>query len=200
MFRFALIIIACSALYYFTKDIKLAAGLFILLILGLIWSIQVSAVRKKESINQAVGNIEDAFQKRHDMLSKIYETTKGLIKFKENEMEAIVIMLNNVKNAGTEFKERLRHQDQVKSILINNLEKLRDDKVSNQFLILTQSINEVEENLSAARRFYNYSVKEYNSEIGTFPASVIAKIKGFQTMSYFEVENENIKENIEIKF
>ena len=200
MFRFALIIIACSALYYFTKDIKLAAGLFILLILGLIWSIQVSAVRKKESINQAVGNIEDAFQKRHDMLSKIYETTKGLIKFKENEMEAIVIMLNNVKNAGTEFKERLRHQDQVKSILINNLEKLRDDKVSNQFLILTQSINEVEENLSAARRFYNYSVKEYNSETGTFPASVIAKIKGFQTMSYFEVENENIKENIEIKF
>jgi hypothetical protein len=54
--------------------------------------------------------------------------------------------------------------------------------------------------LSASRRFYNYTAKEYNTTINVFPSVIIAKIKGHQVISYFEVENETIKNDIEMKF
>ncbi len=200
MYKLLLILIGSYVFYYFTNDIRLMLGVFILLTFLLVWGSQIDIIQRKESVSQAKGNIDDAFQKRHDILSKIYETTKGYIKFKENELESITNLFDSVRNPASNFNEKLELQNQVKNILINNIGNLRDDHVDKQFETFNRSINEVEENLSAARRFYNHSVKEYNTAISTFPTSITAKMKGFQVMSYFEVENENVKKDIELKF
>lgn len=200
MYKLLLILIGSYVFYYFTNDIRLMLGVFILLTLLLVWGSQIDIIQRKESVNQAKGNIDDAFQKRHDTLSKIYETTKGYIKFKENELASITNLFDTVRNPASNFNEKLELQNQVKNILINNIGNLRDDHVGKRFETFNRSINEVEENLSAARRFYNHSVKEYNTAISTFPTSIIAKMKGFQVMNYFEVENENVKKDIELEF
>lgn len=200
MFRFLLIIIASGIVYYFNKSIWLTAGAFIILTGLMIWLSQFDIVKRREEINQAKGNLDDAFQKRYDILTKIYETVKGYINFKEQELETITNLFRSFEKPVFGYREKFKMQNQVQKILINNMANLRDDQVGMQFETLNRSINEVEENLSASRRFYNYTVKEYNTAINVFPTVIVAKIKGYQIVSYFEVENENVKKDVEIKF
>jgi len=198
--RFLLIIIGSSALYYFTNNILLAAGAFLLLTFLLVWNSQFDIARRYEAINQAKGNIEDAFQKRYNILTKIYDTTKGYILFKEQELEEITGLFRSLEKPSSGYKEKFKLQNQVKNILVSYIGSLRDTNVGDQFDVLNRSINEVEENLSASRRFYNHAVKEYNTSLKTFPTFIMAKLKGHQEMSYFEVENEDVKKDINLKF
>jgi LemA protein len=200
MFRLLLAVIASGIVYYFNKSIWLTAGVFIALTGFVVWFSQFDIVKRREAINQAKGDLEDAFQKRYDILTKIYETTKGYINFKEQELETITNLFCSLEKPRSGYKEKFKMQNQVQSILINNMANLRDHQAGMQFETLNRSINEVEENLSASRRFYNHTVKEYNTAINIFPAFIMAKIKGYQVMSYFEVEDENIRKDIEIKF
>nr|WP_314466232.1 LemA family protein [uncultured Clostridium sp.] len=200
MFRFLLSLILSGTVYYFTKNYWLTITVFILLIGFVFWLSQFDIVKKKEAISLAKGNLDDAFQKRYDILTKIYETTKGYINFKEHEIEVITNLFRNLDKPASGYKEKFKMQNQVQSILINNMGNLRDHQLGSQFETLNRSINEVEENLSASRRFYNFSVNEYNTAIKIFPTLIIAKIKGYQEMNYFEVEDESIKKSIEIKF
>ena len=178
----------------------MTAGIFIVLSCFVVWLSQFDIVKRREAINQAKGNLDDAFQKRYDILTKIYETTKGYINFKEQELDTITNLFRSLEKPISGYKEKFKMQNQIQSILINNMANLRDNQVGVQFETLNRSINEVEENLSASRRFYNYTVKEYNTTINIFPTFIVAKIKGYQVLSYFEVENENVKKDIDINF
>lgn len=200
MLRLVLIIIGCSILYYFTNNIILSAGLFLSLFILLIWNSQFVIIRRREAVNQAIGNIEDAFQKRYDILTKIFDSIKGYIQYKEKELDEISTLFRNLTNHSFNYKERFKLQNQLKNILINDVSSLRDHNAGKQFEILNRSINEVEENLSASRRFYNHAVNEFNTSIKTFPAFIIAKNKGYKEISYFEVEDEAVKRDVKIKF
>lgn len=200
MFRLILIMIISGSVFYFLKSIWLAAAVFIVLTGAMLWLSQFDIVRRREEIDQAKGNLEDAFQKRYDTLTKIYETTKGYMNFKEQELETIASLFGSLQKPVSGYKEKFKMQNQVQSILINHMSSLRDNQVAAKIETLNRSINEVEENLSASRRFYNHTVKEYNTAIKVFPTLFAAKIKGYQAMDYFEVENETIKKDVEMKF
>ncbi len=200
MFRILLIVIVSGFVYYLNKSVGLAAGVFVVLTGFMLWLSQFDIVRRREEINQAKGNLEDAFQKRYDILTKIYETTKGYIKFKEQELDTITNLICSIEKPTFGYKEKFRLQNQVQKILINSMESLRDNQLGFQIEALNRSINEVEENLSASRRFYNHAVKEYNTAISVFPTIIPAKVKRYQAMSYFEVEDESIRKDIEMNF
>lgn len=202
LYKIFLILIGSYIFYYFTNDIKLMIGIFFFLILLFIWGSSIEVTNREQEVKQARGNIEDAFQKRHDILVKLFESTKGLIKYKESELEYIGQLMHGIKKPVSEIslEEKNELQNNVKSILINNIGHLRDDQVGKQFDMLNRSINEVEENLSASRRFFNYAVKEFNSSISSFPTSLIAKRKGLVPLDYFEVKDDNVKKDIEMKF
>ena len=58
-------------------------------------------------------------------------------------------------------------------------------KASENFINLQASLNEVEEQISAARRAYNASVKDYNNALEMFPSSIVARLMGYQQKVYF---------------
>ena len=51
-----------------------------------------------------------------------------------------------------------------------------------------QSMNEVEEHIAAARRFYNSNVNELKNQIEIFPSSVVARMLNitYENMPFFE--------------
>ena len=52
-----------------------------------------------------------------------------------------------------------------------------------------QSLNEVEEHIAAARRFYNSNVTALKNAVEIFPSSLVAKIIGIKDeMPFFEAE------------
>jgi LemA protein len=76
--------------------------------------------------------------------------------------------------------------DGISQIMINS-EAYPDLKAGENFLMLQRSLNEMEEQLSAARRSFNASVTDYNNGIESFPSNLIANMKGFQRKNVFTI-------------
>lgn len=65
-------------------------------------------------------------------------------------------------------------------------ENYPDLKASANFLHLQRTLNELEEQLAAARRTYNATVTDYNNAIQVFPSSIIAGMFNFKAEQVLE--------------
>ena len=65
---------------------------------------------------------------------------------------------------------------------------------SENFVQLQRSLNEVEEQISAARRSYNAAAVEYNNAIEMFPGSIVANAMGFQTKQLYAAEARKLQD------
>ena len=63
-----------------------------------------------------------------------------------------------------------------------------DLKASASFLDLQRQLIGTEDRIQAARRFYNNNVRAYNERVQSVPANAIAKLFGFETRTYFNVD------------
>jgi LemA protein len=62
-----------------------------------------------------------------------------------------------------------------------------DLKASANFQQLQRDLGDVENKLSAARRFFNNAVSELNTAIESFPAVLFARSLGFEPKEFFDV-------------
>jgi LemA protein len=79
-------------------------------------------------------------------------------------------------------------------------ENYPDLKANTNFLQLQQELSDTEDKIQAARRFYNTNVRDLNTTIQTFPSNIIANLFNFKEQKFFEVENEEEKEPVKVKF
>ena len=75
-----------------------------------------------------------------------------------------------------------------------------DLKANQNFLELQRELSDTENKVQASRRFYNGNVRDLNTSIESFPGNVIAGVFHFEKMEFFELENEEAKEPVAVKF
>ena len=51
-------------------------------------------------------------------------------------------------------------------------------------------MNEVEEQISAARRAYNAAVTDYNNAVEMLPTNILASMIGYKTKKVFEIDQQ----------
>ncbi|MBL7794167.1 MAG: LemA family protein, partial [Saprospiraceae bacterium] len=73
-------------------------------------------------------------------------------------------------------------------------------KANANFQQLMSSLSEVEDNLQMSRRYYQATVRDFNNKCETFPSMIIAGVFNFQRRPFFELENPEEAENIQVKF
>jgi len=78
------------------------------------------------------------------------------------------------------------------------VENYPDLKASGNFLQLQAAINEVEEQISAARRSYNAAVTDYNNACEMFPTNIMAARMDYRRKQVFET-NETERKNVRVK-
>ena len=72
-------------------------------------------------------------------------------------------------------------------------ENYPDLKASSSFIQLQQALNEVEEQISAARRTYNANVLIYNNKCETIPSCFFASMMSYKQLDMFSVEEAEKK-------
>jgi len=75
------------------------------------------------------------------------------------------------------------------------VENYPDLKANENFMHLQRTLNELEEQISAARRAYNASVTDYNNAVEMFPSNIIASMANFRRKHFFEIpdtERQNV--------
>ena len=97
------------------------------------------------------------------------------------------------KNDTQAVREHLVAAEQVLNkmgqlmITVEDYPEVKSDKAIVQSM---QTYNEVESQITAARRFYNSAVNSLNNSVQIFPGNIIAKIAGVSQMPFFEAEDE----------
>ena len=79
-------------------------------------------------------------------------------------------------------------------------ESYPDLKANTQFLELQTALQNIEGDLSNSRRYYNATVRDFNTSIQQFPGVLIANAGGFKAREFFELENKEEAKNVEVKF
>jgi LemA protein len=169
-------------------------GIVVLILLGALVLFTIAAynslVRGRNRVEQAYSGIEVQLVQRYDLIPKLVETVRQYMTHERSLLEDIVRLRNQAMQARTP-EETERANNELTRALGNlrvSVENYPELKASNNFLQLQRSLNEVEEQLAAARRAYNSAVTDYNNTVQTFPNSIIAGSLGFGTRQVYVAE------------
>lgn len=170
----------------------------------LLWfySTYVSIVRKRNKVKESLSGIDVQLKKRHDLIPNILEIAKKFMEHEKGLLEAVTrlrtqaISLEQATDAKS-VTERLQTegllQEQMGKLMVS-VESYPELKSNQNMVQAQQSYNEVEEQLAAARRYYNSSVRVLDDSIDIFPVSMVASMVGVQKFPYFEATAEDKKE------
>ena len=186
-----------------TGKILIIVGIVIvvLFLICLIWYIsKMNQLRALEvKIEESLSGIDVALTKRYDLLTKMLQTTKGYAKHEAETLENVIKWRNGVPTNATieernEFASSLAKVASGLNVVMEQYPSLKADRM---FSNLQASIADSEEQLQAARRFYNSNVSHLNSLIVQFPSSIVAKkINMIKSGNLENIQSTNIKEDL----
>lgn len=163
-------------------------------------------VKLDERVNEAWSDITVQLKYRADLIPNVVETVKGYAKHEKETFEMVTEARSAVMGAKT-VKQTAEAEKEMQTALgkiFAIAEAYPELKANENFVKLQSQLQDVEDKIQAARRFYNAGAKELNTKIKTFPTNVINNIIGhFKTREYFDVdesEKAKIKDAPEVKF
>ena len=157
-------------------------------------------IRRRNAVDQAFSTIEVQLTQRYDLIPKLVETVKQYMGQERGLLEEIV-RLRTQAMQGRDTAEKVAANNELTNALgrlnvqVENYPQLRS---SENFMHLQRSLNEVEEQLAAARRSYNAAVTEYNNAVETFPGSVVAGMGGFREQQTF-IADTHKRQDVDVK-
>jgi LemA protein len=175
-------------------------GIVLLLAIILV-SLYNRLASQKVVINEASADIETMLKQRYDMIPNLVSIVKGYAQHEKGTFEAVTELRTKAMSAGS-FDEKAKIEDQLTkglSKIFALAENYPELKANTNFLDLQTSLKDLEDNIQKSRRFYNGTVRDFNTMIVVFPNNILAGMFGFKAEPFFEASEEEQK-NVEIKF
>jgi LemA protein len=175
------------------------AALFVVLAIVLalcFWAVGVynALVTLRNRGDGAWADIDVQLRRRHDLVPNLVETVKGYAAHERGTLEDVVKARQQAMSvSGGTPEERARAENQLSGMLRSLFalsERYPQLRASENFLALQTSLQEIEDALQNARRYYNAVVRDLNTKIDVFPGSVLAAQFSFKKRQYFEIDAE----------
>lgn len=147
-------------------------------------------VRLKNTVKSSWSDIDVQLKKRFDLVPNLVETVKGYASHEKSVFEKVTQARSMAMQASTPAemaKAENMLRDTLKS-LFAVAEAYPELKANTNFLQLQSQLQELENNIEYARRYYNAVVRDYNILIESFPSNLIASQFGFKEEQLFQLE------------
>jgi LemA protein len=178
------------------------AVLAVIVLLGIFLIVMYnSLVQLRVRSESAWADIDVQLKRRHDLIPNLVETVKGYATHEKDTFENIAKFRSMAMQAsGPVDKAAAENQlsGALKSLfaVAENYPQLQ---ASQQFTQLQSSLNEIEDAIQNARRYYNAVVRDLNTKIQSFPTNILAGMFGFQQKQFFEAAATD-REPVAVKF
>jgi LemA protein len=163
------------------------SALLILLAIAAVYAYN-RLVRARNRVNTAWSDIDVQLQRRHDLVPQLVAAVKHYAQYERATLEAVTELREAAQNP-TDILERSDVEEQLGAglgRLVALAENYPDLKASENFLKLQAELVETEDYLQFARRYYNGSVRDYNTLIEVVPFNLIAASFGFGRREFFQ--------------
>jgi LemA protein len=167
----------------------------------------VSTYNEFVSLDQKVdaqwAQVENAYQRRLDLVPNLVETVKGAAAFEKDTFTAVTEARAQAAQATAaarrapddpaeleKFQQAQAQLSGALSRLMVVVERYPDLKATQNFRDLQAQLEGTENRIAVERMRFNEAVREFNSKRNSFPAVIIASLFGsrFQEKAYFRAE------------
>lgn len=158
-------------------------------------------VTMDEQVSGQWSQVENALQRRADLIPNLVATVKGYAKHESEVFTRIADARSKLAGARSvsETAQASSGFESALSRLLVVVERYPDLKANEQFTGLRDELAGTENRLAVERRRYNELVQVYNTEIRRFPGSIIAGMMGLKAKDYFKAA-ETAKEAPKVNF
>lgn len=172
----------------------------ILVIIGLLYN---SLVRSKNRVDEAWSDIEVQLKRRYDLIPNLVETVKGYAQQESSVLENVTKARSQAMQAGT-LDEKLKDENQLSGALKSLFavaESYPDLKSNQNFMQMQSDLTDTEDKIQASRRFYNGTVRDFNTKVEVFPTNLFAGMLGFKKREFFDIDEKGVEgQNVKVQF
>jgi LemA protein len=159
-------------------------------------------VRLKVQCDNAWSDIDVQLKRRYDLIPNLVETVKGYAAHEKGTLEGVVAARNQAMTA-----EGPAAKAQAEGMLTSALrqvfalaEAYPQLRAVESFNQLQQTLNQIEDSVQNARRYYNAVVRDFNTKILVFPSNIIANMFNFKAREFFEISAPAEREVPKVSF
>jgi LemA protein len=141
--------------------------------------------------DNAWADIDVQLKRRHDLIPTVVAVVKGHAGYERETLETLVAARGRALQAAGPAA-RFREEDPLAASLSRIFaigEAYPDLKAAASFAGLQRTLTDVEDHLQNARRYYNAVVRDFNTAIAQFPASLVAGPTGFRPREFFGLDD-----------
>ncbi|HWG59554.1 MAG TPA: LemA family protein [Candidatus Acidoferrales bacterium] len=180
---------------------------WIVLIIVIVIAVAVIAiynglVRLKVQCDNAWSDIDVQLKRRYDLIPNLVETVKGYAGHEKSTLEGVVAARNQAMTAaGPAAKGQA---EGMLSAALRQVFALAEAypqlRAVESFSQLQQTLNQLEDTIQNARRYYNAVVRDFNTKIAQFPSNIIAGMFNFKSREFFEISAPAEREAPKVSF
>ncbi|MBR4916977.1 MAG: LemA family protein [Fibrobacter sp.] len=161
-------------------------------------------VKLRNNRENAFANIDVQLKQRFDLVPQLVNTVKGYAAHEKELLEKVTAARAAAMSANT-VDEKVAADKALSGALAGlrvSLEAYPELKANQNFLQLQNELADIENKLSATRRFFNSATREFNNACEVFPSNIIAGMFGFKRAPMYEATEgrETINKAPEVKF
>ena len=144
-------------------------------------------VKQRNSVEDAWSGIDVQLTRRADLVPNLVEVVRTYKLHEQQTLEQVVAARTTVHGPAQTGEVEAKVQSAVGSLLAV-AEAYPDLKANTNFQHLQTELATLEEDISFARRYYNGTVRNYNTTQEQFPTVVFARALGFRPAEYFQAD------------
>ncbi|HEX9750304.1 MAG TPA: LemA family protein [candidate division Zixibacteria bacterium] len=166
-------------------------GLIVALILWVV-SIYNGLVKLRVGSENAWSDIDVQLKRRYELIPNLVETVKGYATHERKTFEDVTAARTRAM-AAQGPAEKAQAEGMLTSALKSLFavaEAYPELRATENFQQLQKSLNELEDYIQSARRYYNAVVRDLNTRIQQFPSNLVARQFGFTEREFFELGAE----------
>ena len=169
-----------------------------------------SLVKKEEKVKLQWNEVQNAYQRRLDLIPNLVNVVKGQADFEQTTLQKITEARSkaaSVNFGGNElsadkFNQQMAAQDELAiatNRMLITIEKYPSLKGTAAFAGLQTQLEGTEHRIKVSRKDFNAAVALYNNSVRGFPTKLVAGLFGFKAREGFQADSGSDK-SIEIKF
>jgi LemA protein len=153
-------------------------------------------ISRKNTAKEALSGIDVQLQKRSNLIPNILKIASKFMQHEKDLIERVTELRTEVSkgynqndiNSVKSHLEKVGSLDSGMGKLMISVENYPDLKSDATMIQAQKTYNEVEEQIAAARRFYNSAVSVLNNSIEIFPGNIIAGFAKVSVMPFYKTD------------
>lgn len=177
-----------------------------IVVLIAIYGWYMTLIQRRNKAREALSSIDVQLRKRHDLLPNVLKLAQKFMTHEKQLLTELTALRAQVTQSydRSDPEQVAQHLEAARSLeagmsrLFAVAENYPELRSSETIVTAQHTYTEVEGHIAAARRFYNSAVGSLNNAVEIFPGSVIANLAGVKTMPFYEIEDTEIREPVNV--